>query len=541
MRRAKPIIIIVLFILAVFLRLYRLDTVPPSPSLDEVSIGYNAYSIGKTGMDEYKTPFPLQLRAYDDFRPALYLYPVVATVSTFGLSAFAVRLPSVIFSLVTLFFIYQTALLLGKKYFKSDVISIWALAVSTVSPWHIYISRLGHEVNLGLALFTAGTYAIMYWLVTQKKNGLYWSAIMMALSLYGYQSEKIVLPIFAATIAILFWRKFLTSKLVTIKALVLFVLLAGYAVMLTLSPQGLSRLHGTSAIGEDAPQMQQARDKHARAVTSGDRVGALLTSKYVTAAAIVVNNYASHFSPRWLFMGGRRESHKVPDMGLLSWWSGVLFIIGVWYGYQLLPKKLFFLLLSWVLTGPIPASITTQAPHAMRAITMFPAIMVMVGIGVGLLEKNKRWKIITTGILAVFILHQGVIFFQKYFVTFPLEQSDSFQYALGGALAYVEQEKNKYTRVVITNEGAGYQSYMFYLFYNRYDSMRYVKNGGTSSGGYAQQHRIDNVTFEPIEQTEQVLKDTLYVADVTSLPRGGVVKRVFVNKDGNPALVAISL
>lgn len=541
MSRVKPFIILALCIFAVFLRLYRLDNVPPSPSLDEVSIGYNAFSIGKTGLDEYKEFFPLQLRAYDDFRPALYIYPVIATVSMFGLSAFAVRLPSVIFSLFTLFFIYQTASLLGKKYFKSDTLSVWVLALSAVSPWHIYISRLGHEVNLGLALFTAGAYAIVYWVITQQNKGLYWAAVLMALSLYGYQSEKIVLPIFGAIVLTLFWRRLYGSKLAAIKALLLFVLLASYAVVLTLSPQGLSRLHGTSAIGKDAPEMQKAMVAHAKAVTSGDKVGAFLSSKYVTAATIIINNYVSHFSPRWLFTGERRESHKVPDMGLLAWWTGVFMCLGFLYTYRRVPINVFLLLVAWIFTGPIPASITTQAPHAMRAITMFPPVMIMAAVGIGMLEKHIRIKSVVGFICALLLLYQGVRFSHQYFTVFPKEQSDSFQYALGKAVEYVQDESENYSRVIVTNEGAGYQSYMFFLFYIQYDPIHYLKNGGTTSGGYAQMHKIGNVSFEPIENTEQVLPNTLYIADVSRLPHGGSVKRTFTNKDGKPAIVAISL
>src|SRR3989338_6504816 len=87
--------------LAVFLRLYNLSNVPPSVSLDEVSIGYNAFSILKTGADEYGVNFPLLLRAYDNWRPALYVYLVIPFVKIFGLNVVSVRLPSVILSVLT--------------------------------------------------------------------------------------------------------------------------------------------------------------------------------------------------------------------------------------------------------------------------------------------------------------------------------------------------------------------------------------------------------------------------------------------------------
>src|SRR3989344_4228507 len=84
----------IILIIAAALRLWHLGSVPPSLSLDEVSIGYNAYSILKTGTDEYGYRFPLLLRAYDDWRPASYAYMVMPFVWLFGLSVWAVRLPA---------------------------------------------------------------------------------------------------------------------------------------------------------------------------------------------------------------------------------------------------------------------------------------------------------------------------------------------------------------------------------------------------------------------------------------------------------------
>jgi len=46
----KNILIILIFILAVFLRFYRLD-IYPALNADEAAIGYNAYSLIKTGLD----------------------------------------------------------------------------------------------------------------------------------------------------------------------------------------------------------------------------------------------------------------------------------------------------------------------------------------------------------------------------------------------------------------------------------------------------------------------------------------------------------
>src|SRR5512142_864595 len=88
--------LILILILAGFLRLWQLGQAPPSPDWDEAALGYNAYSILKTGRDEYGTKFPLTLRSYDDYKPPLYAYITIPSVAVFGLNVWSVRLPSVI-------------------------------------------------------------------------------------------------------------------------------------------------------------------------------------------------------------------------------------------------------------------------------------------------------------------------------------------------------------------------------------------------------------------------------------------------------------
>ena len=45
--------VILIVLLAFLLRIYRIESVPPALNWDEVSIGYNAYSIMQTGRDEW--------------------------------------------------------------------------------------------------------------------------------------------------------------------------------------------------------------------------------------------------------------------------------------------------------------------------------------------------------------------------------------------------------------------------------------------------------------------------------------------------------
>ncbi len=59
----KPTYILCLIILlSLILRFYQLGKNPPSLDWDETAHGYNAYSILKTGRDEYGNKLPLLFR-----------------------------------------------------------------------------------------------------------------------------------------------------------------------------------------------------------------------------------------------------------------------------------------------------------------------------------------------------------------------------------------------------------------------------------------------------------------------------------------------
>jgi 4-amino-4-deoxy-L-arabinose transferase-like glycosyltransferase len=539
-KQYTPIIFLSLLLLAAFLRLYRLDSVPPSPSLDEVSLGYNAYAIAQTGADEYGTKYPLLLRAYDDYRPALYVYPVALFTKFLGITVLAVRLPSVLFSLVTLYIVYLAASLLGEKFLKDTRVGLWTLGLAAISPWHIYISRLGHEVNLGLMLTTWGVYLLLVWALSAKAKYLYGSAVVLALSLYAYQSQKLVVPAFLVCVGLVYGKRLIQQWKVTAIAGLLFTIVVLPAVIVTLSPQGMSRLSGTSAIGADTPAMHEVAVVHAQKVAAGDRVGAILTSKYVSAARIAGSQYLAHFAPGWLFAGSQRESHKIPYTGLLYWWEAVLLAAGIWYIWKRLPREVSLYLAAWVLTGPLPAAITTQAPHAMRAFTAVAPLMVIEGLGLYALLQAKRYRVsiavvvLILGILSTYQMHQ------RYFITFRNEQSDSFQYALKDALSFARAHEDEYQGIHITNSGAGYQSYMFFLYYSKFDVHEYRQLGGTVSGGYDKEHTIGKYTFGKFEKGPSKPSKTLYIIEPQQLLPGMQHVAEFKNLDDRVVLLAVS-
>src|SRR3989344_3658266 len=96
----------VIFLTAALLRVPLLGELPPGLTIDEAGQGYSAYSILKTGRDEWGDFLPLNPRGFGDYKPPLFMYMIVPSVAVFGLNGFALRLPSALAGILTVWVIY---------------------------------------------------------------------------------------------------------------------------------------------------------------------------------------------------------------------------------------------------------------------------------------------------------------------------------------------------------------------------------------------------------------------------------------------------
>ncbi len=513
----KTIIFIAIIIFAFILRFYHLSSVPPSPSLDEVSLGWNAYSIFHTGRDEYGTFFPILLRAYDDYRPALYVYLILPFLFIFGLTVEAVRAPSVVLSLLTVVATFFLAKILTKNMW----IGLIAMVLLAISPWHIYISRLGHEVNAGLAFGVIGIALFFYYIYEcecNKTSIIAFSLFSFVLALYSYQSQKIIIPIIVCSLFGLFFRVLLKQfKKIIVLLFFCFILLFPL-ILVTFSDKGLIRFQGTTVFNGSHPFYERDRLAFVQAREEKNIFVQLWHHPRLTSLKIFLQQYMSHFSFSWLFQGKAYEAHKVPYMGLLYPWELPFILIGFVLAYKLFSKKVFFFMMIWFLSSPIPAAITTQAPHAMRSYTFLPTWQVFGAIGLwhvfsryALLKKSVITVAIFLFVISVSLYH----FYRNYFFVFPRDQSEAFSYAAADAMKYLLNYRDAFDSIVISNrlgQRYSYPSYMFFLFFSRYHPKMYHHYGGTQSGSFDAHHAFDVYEFRSIKKNERNEK-TLYVTN----------------------------
>src|SRR3989338_8121943 len=151
------IILAVIFLVAAFLRIYRIGDTPPSLTWDEVAWGYNAYSLGHDARDEFGRLLPIDyLESFGDFKPPVYAYLDVVPIKLFGLTEFSTRFPSAFFGVLT---VLVTYFLTKRIFWNSKSKEMYALLSAlflAISPWHIMLSRAAFEANVATFFIIAG-------------------------------------------------------------------------------------------------------------------------------------------------------------------------------------------------------------------------------------------------------------------------------------------------------------------------------------------------------------------------------------------------
>ncbi len=430
-------VILLGFIIIIFLftRLYKITQIPGSVYWDEASIGYNAYSIATDLKDEWGDFLPLHFRAFGEFKLPVYIYSVVPFVKLIGLSALTVRLPAAFYSLGTVVIVY----LLVKKITGKEVNALMSAFILTLSPWFFIFSRTGYEVTAGIFFFLIATYLALFSL--KNKYFFLLSIFSFLLSFYSYNSFRIIIPVW---ITILFGYSYIKTK----NKINLIPVLTISIIIFLVSMIPVYRLYKYDAGGARLASVREERKMK------------------------IINNYFSHYSYKFLFKSGDiNPRSQFPGRGQLFLIDIPLIINGI---YLILKSKkyIFFIPLILLLLGPIPAAITKESPHALRAILMASAFAMIAGMGIG---KNK---IIISTVVIIYFISFG-FYFAGFITNFNTLTAVNWQYP------YKEIFLAKKDGVV-TDKYA--QPYIFALFYNKVDPQEFrstVKLNSVDKWGFS--------------------------------------------------------
>lgn len=482
MRNHRAIILII--IAGALLRFHALTTVPPSLSHDEVAIAYNAYSILKTGRDEYGVRFPLLFRSFDDYKLPGMVYATVLPVALFGRTELAARIPSATFGVLTVMLMYVLAaellgsrrwVTLGKRRF--DMALLPALMLS-ISPWHINFSRQLFESNGATFWFVLGTYS----LVRSRKSyrNILWAGLAFTASLYFYYSVRLVIPFVLLLYAIMHWhmiRRHAKTTLFAAAACILVFLPLGIEM---LSPGGMERISIVSVVND--PQYLKRREEYVAMMGATPSLYAKIRyNRRIALIETVVDNYRKNIAPSNLFITG------TGTYGALYPFEAILVPVGILALLSLEPFSA-LLIAVWLFTAFLPGAFSTNQPNTLRTLVASPAFAILSGLGlrsiiVFVTKRNNRavWIFFSVLLAVTLFTHEFTKFWNAYFIDNATNNALAFGDGMRQMISYAKNHETEYDRIIIS--GYYWRPYIFLLYWGGVDPTEYQKKGTREAFG----------------------------------------------------------
>ena len=439
----KKILIITIFVIALAIRLVKLDTVPIELFGDELDAGYQAYSILKTGKDIRGYKFPIYFHSLSESKAPVYLYATVPFVAVFGLNEWGVRLPAVFFGMAGILFIY----LLAKELFSDEKIATVSLLICSILPWHIQYSRAGLEETLLMTLVTGGIY---FFLKSFRRNSsLLLSVLFFCLSVYTYPTAVIFTPIIFLILILIFRREITLIKPKLIVSALALLALGSIPFLMGISTgQSQERFFKISIFSD-----QKSIDKIILKRANSSVEERIFHNKLTRFSSVFLENYLTTFSPQFLFLKGDPAPRHNSGQGQLLWSLTPFLIVGFYEILkQLKDKKSRFLLL-WLLSSPIASSLTSDgATHAGRLFIMIPPLVIMISLGLARIFSLREMKGNLVKLLSLIAIFFSFIFYlHQYYVHYPNDSWQYWQFGYKDAITQLGKFDQKYSRVILNN------------------------------------------------------------------------------------------
>ncbi len=509
------IILLLIVLMAGIIRLWDLTNYPAGLNADEAAIGYNAYSLLQTGKDEYGTSWPSAFKSFGDYKPGLYFYFVMPFVAIMGLTELAVRLPSALFGIGTVLLIYY----LAKELFKKEEIGLLSALLLAITPWHIHFSRGGWETTVATFFITLGVFLFLKGL--QKPSLIFWSFLSFLISMYLYQSPRLIIPVFGVTLLILYKDHFVSKYKKFIWYIPVLILLSIPLVLQFTSGGGSARFSGLSFFADTGPGLRtnELRGEHG-ILNSLESV--LIHNKITTLFPQFIGHYVDHFRPDFLFIRGDEVVRdKAPETGQFFLIQSVLLLAGITF-LILKPVKDNKLILIWVLTAPLASSMTFQTPNALRSLSLVIPLILIMSYGFYWLIKESKsiLKYALIFIVSIFLIFETIHFLESFFVHYSKRTPLAWEYGFSEMVSKLSNYEGQFDKVVITDRYD--QPYILVLFYKKYDPAKYQPQAVLTERdkfNFGTVRSFDKYEFRKIEKDEVYnSKNTLFVGTKQETP-----------------------
>ncbi len=350
MSRNQKIFLVGIIILAAFLRLYHLTSIPPGLYPDEAINGNNALEALHTG--QFKVYYP-----ENNGREGLFMNIQAFFLQWFRVAEpWALRFPSALIGILTVLGIF----FLGREFFSIRVGLLAAFFLAT-NFWHINFSRIGFRAILAPLFLVWATFFLLR-SVNKSTNSNRWiwdgilGGIFFGLGFYSYISFR-VMPLLFLLFIPFFRREKNFGKIALIFILVVFFVAL---------PIGMYYLgHPADFFGRTS------------------EISVFSSPTPLRDLAVNIIKTAGMFN----FQGDSNWRHNYSGRPELFWPVGIFFLIGIGTGAIYLWRNFrenfsFAFLFLWGILAALPVVFSNEGiPHALRAILLIPPVITFAAVG----------------------------------------------------------------------------------------------------------------------------------------------------------------
>lgn len=465
--RREYIGLILILLLAVFLRFWQLGKNPPSLTWDEAAWGYNAYSLGIDAKDEFGRFLPLNyLESFGDFKPPVYAYLDIIPVKILGLTELAVRFPSAFFGVLTVLVTY----FLTKRIFwnskSKGMYALFSALFLAISPWHIMLSRAAFEANVATFFLVGGIWLFLGGM-QEKKWNIILSAVFFVISIYTFNTARIVAPLLILFLGFVFRKKLIENIKQTLLAILVGLLLLLPTLGFLFSSQASLRFKEVNIFTD----IDVVKTSNQEIINDSSKWSRIIHNRRVGYAISYLKHYFDNLNPSFLFINGDgNPKFSTQNIGQMYLWDLPFFIAGILF---LLKRKEgeWWIVPAWLLMAIIPAATARETPHALRIETTLPTFQIFIAYGfVQLLlymKKNVKFFEKLVIFMGLLLFANFFYFFRNYVVHYSYEFSGEWQYGYKDSISYVKSVEKNFKNIYITSDMG--RPYIYYLFYVKTD------------------------------------------------------------------------
>jgi hypothetical protein len=347
-RRLEIAAFVLILLLAVLLRTWRFDSIPPGIYVDETNAGLDALYIL-----EGRDVSPFGTGWYGTANS--YIYYMAGMFKLFGANWLSLKLVSLIPALLTVPAIY----FLGRLMF-GPAVGLGAMFLLAVSRWHLSMSRWGWNETAPPLFQILATFFLIRGLRDRRAFDYALGGLLMGLSIYTYLSARLA----AATLLlyILFWvfsdpsgvraalrRSWLGFAIFAIAAL---VAVAPIAVTYASEPFTMNNRVAEISIFRDVREQNSLQPLL-------QNIGDMLKFFHQT--------------------GDLQGKHNLPGEPMADPVTGLFFAIGLACALLRWRDQRYFLLVAWLVLGLAGSFLSSQheSPQSYRSLTALPAVILL--------------------------------------------------------------------------------------------------------------------------------------------------------------------